>query len=209
MSQQVSLREMLASLETGEPPIMEGMALRAISVYQDKAGCIGRRYSKCAETLGTIEDGETKHVVSMGDWSTDHMICWALEQAGPSSLTMVTWSLSPEPVSRLIRWADMGQIVEFRAVLDVRARVWKSEPMKMLFRRFGRGAARLMDTHAKVYVVHGGRFDVTIVSSANLTRNPRIEASVICCDLEVSKFHRDWMNALWARADPFEPAEDQ
>lgn len=205
MSQQVSLREMLDTLEHGQRD-RSSRAMEITSIYRDEVGRLGKRQSRCLEVMGTMGPGETKHIVSMGEWSADNMLAWALGIVGPSELDFATWSLSVAPAARIIRMADDGHIQELRGVFDLRACIRKPEAMRMLRGRFGRGAIRIFDCHAKVYALTGGAFPMVMVSSANFTNNPRVEVSVISTDPEVVAFHREWMGAVWSGADPFEEA---
>ena len=47
--------------------------------------------------------------------------------------------------------------------------------------------------HAKVTVIQNETWGISIVSSANYTRNPRIEAGVICNSKEIAEFHKNWI----------------
>lgn len=156
------------------------------------------------EVMGSIAPGETKHVVSMGEWSADNMLAWGLSIVGPSALTFATWSLSVAPAARIIRMSDDGHIAELAGVFDLRACIRKPEAMRMLRGKFGRNAIRIFDCHAKVYLLTGGLFPIAMISSANFTNNPRIEVSVITADPVAVEFHREWISAVHAGADPFE-----
>jgi len=203
MSQKASLREMLDTLEHGQRD-RSSRAMDVTSIYQDDAGVIGRRHQKCLDVLGSIAPGQTKHVVSMGDWSCDNMVAWALGIVGPSDLSFTTWSISRAPASRLICMADDGHILDLYGVFDLRTAVTSAEAIRMMRARFGK--VRLYDSHAKVYVLTGGLFPLTIISSGNFTNNPRVEATVICADPEIAEFHREWITTVWLAAeDPFAP----
>ena len=54
-------------------------------------------------------------------------------------------------------------------------------------------SVKLAKCHAKVTVLENEHWSVTIVSSANMTNNPRIEAGVICTDLAAAEFHKKWI----------------
>ena len=148
------------------------------------------------------------HVVSMGEWSADNMIAWAVDQIGPSDLLFGTWSLSVKPATRLCAAADAGLLTRFRGVFDLRAVIRRPEAMRMIRRRFGYNNVRIFNCHAKVYLLENESRRISIVSSANFTNNPRIEASVITDDPAVYDFHRNWLELTFANSDPFDP-EDQ
>ena len=204
----MSLADALAELDaTGTPSADRrhpSAAHRFIDLYADDHGRIGKRMSRCAEVLGDLADGHTMHVVSMGEWSADHMISWGIDQIGPADLLFGTWSLSVEPATRLCRAADHGLIRSLRGVFDLRAVIRRPEAMRMIRKRFGRERIRIFNCHAKVYLLSNETRQITIVSSANFTMNPRIEASVVTMDRAAFDFHHGWLSAVYADADPFE-----
>ena len=186
---------------------LDSAALTFSQLYEDDTGRLGKRHSRCADVLGDLHPGQTKHVVSMGEWSADNMIAWTVDQIGPSDLLFGTWSLSVKPAARLCAAADAGLLTSFRGVFDLRAVIRRPEAMRMIRARFGYSNVRIFNCHAKVYLLSNADRRVSIVSSANFTNNPRIEASVITDDPAVFAFHHDWIERTFNKSDPFEPKE--
>ena len=165
---------------------------------------LGRRLQHCASVIGEIRHGETKHVVSAGAWSAEHMIAVIADQIGPADLMLATWSVSDASLARLCGAMESGAIRSCRAIFDWRVKVRKPNAHTMLRASLPAADLRLTNCHAKVYLLAGDTHRITIVSSANLTTNPRIEASVITEGADVHAFHCEWMTAELANAKPFD-----
>jgi len=206
----MSMRKSLARLRSGDLFTPEGpksSALRWSDLYRDKAGRIGKQLSKCAEVLGEIQHGETVHIVSMGEWSAEHVICHVAEQIGPCDLLMATWSVSNDAVLRLAQVMEAGHVRSCRALLDWRVKVRRPEALQILRTALLTTDLYLSNCHGKVYLMANDEWAVSWVGSPNLTTNPRIEASVLTEGREVHNFHATWINGCIDRAKPFE-AED-
>lgn len=177
---------------------------RFSDLYTDRFGRIGKAASTCAETIGEIRRGETIHVVSMGEWSAEHVICHVVEQCGPMRLMMATWSVSNDAINRLSMAMSAGLITECRALLDWRVKVRRPDALTVLRQSLEAADLRLDNCHAKIYLLDGNGWHVTFLGSPNLTTNPRLEASVLTESRDVWEFHRGWLVPMIDAANPFD-----
>lgn len=180
-----------------------GAAITSTARRRNKArAAAGGRRSRCADVLGAIRPGEALHVVSAGEWSAHDMIAHIAEQIGPAALWFMTWSISETGVRGLLQSRAAGHITTIRAVVDWRVLVRNRDATQLC--RAQADAYRVAPCHAKVYLLQGPNMHVSIVGSANLTNNPRLECSVITEDREVFAFYRDAIEATLARATHWE-----
>ena len=108
---------------------------------------------------------------------------WVLAQTGPADITVTSFSISEEFIRRLYHIAKGRRTGRIRLLLDRKAtqktmRLW-------FFIREVFDAVWLADNHSKVILVtpHAkDRQPVCIVTSQNLTRGNRTEASAISSD---------------------------
>jgi len=173
-------------------------------LYGPTAGALGKAADRCAEVIGEVKPGETIHVVSHGEWSTDHVICHLVDQIGPAHFLFSTWSINEDNASRLAKATEQGLLLSMRGLIDWRMKIRKPQAVSILHHAVGRERFRLGHTHAKVYLLDFGHRAISFVGSPNFTSNPRIEASVLTDSREVHDFHADWLNRSLANADPFD-----
>ena len=204
----MSIKTLIASM--GEQTSIDGIAPTGAQsgsisyTSQFTTTTLGRKMSNCAEVIGEISPGETKHVVSCADWSMEHVIAHLADQIGPVDLMFATWSVSDASLARLLTAIQKGAIRSCRAIFDWRVKVRKPNAHTMISAALPNADIRLTSSHAKVYIMRNGDRAITVVSSANLTSNPRIEASVITDNIDVYEWHKQWMEAELSNAKPFE-----
>lgn len=161
--------------------------------------------SHAVAALADLEPGECRHIVSQADWSTHHLIDAALDLTGPADLHLATWSASEDAIRMLLGWLADGRLRSVTALLDWRVKVRRPEAMQLARANFAR--LRVANCHAKLFVLSAGagaHEAITIVGSANLTANPRIEAAVAHSSPTVADFHREWLESELAGAKPFD-----
>ncbi len=161
-----------------------------------------RRLAKCAEVVGRIERGESMHLVSSAEWSSHNLIEHLIEQTGPIALWFATWSIGEDGLRSVLRMRDAGSLLSINAVLDWRALTVNPEAVQYVKAQADQFA--VYACHAKIYVLRNKSWGLSIVSSANMTNNPRIEASVIAEDRKLADWHIAWLSDVIRGADPFE-----
>ena len=120
------------------------------------------------------------------------MVRMILLKTGPAKVWMTTWTITEEPMRILLDLIKTGYISELSAVLDYRIEKRKPEAFQLASNIITR--IKLTKCHAKVAVIRNEEWNVTIVGSANFSKNPRIEAGVIFTDKESADFHIQWID---------------
>lgn len=110
--------------------------------------------------------------------------------------------MSEDALRQIVGWLNTGKVLSTVALLDWRIKVRRPEAWQLA--RHALGTVRAVQCHAKMFTLTGGRFDVAVVGSANLTANPRIEAGVIHADSTVAAFHVGWLTEAAAGGSPWE-----
>jgi hypothetical protein len=59
---------------------------------------------------------------------------------------------------------------------------------------------KLAKLHAKVCLLHNDQWQVVVLGSANLTRNPKTEVGIIDTHPQSFQFHHKWMQDELAKA---------
>lgn len=199
--------------EVPEPkPNLGGLKADALTRRQVKARAVmSTRQQRVRDTLGDFprEPGDIAHVVSAGTWSCHDLIRVLLERTGPAELIMSTWSISEEGWRMLIDLRDEGQITKLTTLLD-----WRIGHRNPDVTSYAKTSARdrgdelaITNNHSKVYVLRNELWAISLISSANLTNNPRIEASVIHEDRAVADWHARWITETVRKSNPLDAHE--
>ena len=152
---------------------------------------IGKANEKLHQVFGKVIDGQSVHYASLGDWSTHDLLFFLLEQTGPARVYFTTWAISEYAIRQLYQFIEHGLILELKGIFDYRNGIRK--PAELQFLQKITTDIKAAKCHAKVTVIENDIWGISVVGSANYTRNPRIEAGVLCCDKTVAAFHRDWI----------------
>jgi hypothetical protein len=152
---------------------------------------LGKSNQIIEHVIGEIMLNQTIHYASMGDWSTHDLIFYILKQNGPSRVYFTTWSISEYAVRQLYYFVESGLILELKGIFDYRNGIHKPAELQLL--KNITTDIKPAKCHAKVTVIENDRMGIAVVGSANFTRNPRIEAGVICTLREVAEFHKAWI----------------
>lgn len=148
--------------------------------------------------LDPMESNQSLHFVSRGSWSNHNIIEFFVSKWGPAALYMTTWSMTEDPLRALVSLKDKGLLTEAHCIIA--DRVSERKPGVHAFAQQFFDQITMLRLHAKVTALVGSDYGVAVVSSANFTRNPRIEAGVIDTSLNSAQFHKDWILSEIANA---------
>jgi hypothetical protein len=149
------------------------------------------RSLKIAESLPGLVADSFVPFVSKGAWSMHDLLLYVLSLTGPADVHFCTWSMTEEPCRQLIRAMNEGLILSLTGLLDVRVKVRNKAVLE--FAKMNMTMIREAICHAKVTVIENDRWQVSIVGSANMTNNPRIEAGVLIVNSKIADFNRTWI----------------
>ncbi|WBL42378.1 hypothetical protein PBT90_16705 [Algoriphagus halophytocola] len=152
---------------------------------------IAREAAELIHTLQNLAPDQNYHYTTAGAWSLHDMIALASEKIGPAKLYLSTWTITEEPMRVLFQLIQKGLIEELHCLFDYRIEKQKAEAFQLA--KVNASRVKLVKIHAKVAILINQDWAITILGSANLTKNPRIEAGVLSSCREVARFHRDWI----------------
>lgn len=154
----------------------------AISVYK------GKPHEILSKHLGEIKNGQFYQFYSFGRFSMLDVMVFLLKQIGPAHILCGTWSISQESIDQIVQMKNKGEILSLSFVLDPRVKVTKAKPLQMLKANF---PYVFSSWHAKVSVMQNENWNISIVSSQNMTQNPKIERGCIFTDLPTYEFDKN------------------
>jgi len=180
---------------------MLGRAEAAATATNPTRGRLALAAQRLQDAIPAIRQGETIHYASGGVWSTHDLIEYILETTGPCHLAAATWSMSNEPCAKLVSMQADGRLLSMAMLFDWRVQVRCPEALALTKSHANR--VRVSTCHAKAACLHNDDWAITIVGSANLTNNPRIEAGIIFTDRAAWQFHSAWILGEIDNAKPF------
>lgn len=152
---------------------------------------IAREAAQLISSIRLLEPETTYHYCTAGAWSLHEMISHICEKIGTARLFLSTWTITEEPMRVLFGLIDKGLISELNCLFDYRIEKRKAEAFQ--FAKVNASRIKLIKVHAKVAILINDHWSVTILGSANLTKNPRIEAGIISTCRETAEFHISWI----------------
>lgn len=152
-------------------------------------------------TLADWNKGKTYHFVTGGQWSLHELVGFVLTKTGPANVWLSTWAITENPARAFLSWKESGLISNLYGIFDYKIKEQKSATFNLCENFFTK--IHLTKCHAKVVVIRNNEWGVSISTSANLTRNPRIERGIICVSETVADSDINWMNAIMSNEKYF------
>lgn len=154
----------------------------------------GRAGNALEAGIPALFEGLCIDLRTWGVWSTHEVITHLLGLTGPAEVWVSTWAISEDAVRALVAMLESGYITSLNCLFDFRVKGFKAAALQLA--RFNATRLALGQVHAKVTVILNDEYAVRIISSANLTENPRIEVSNLCVHRANALEHRLWMNQI-------------
>lgn len=186
-------------MEVKTEPTDEIQPYRTAGSNRFSMGMIGR---EIGDVLGELNQNESIHIPTRGTWSNHNVLEWILKKTGPARVWITSWTISEIAVRTLIQLIDSGQIEEIHCLFDERIKVNCPQAYQLVSKEVV--DMKLTKIHAKSIVVLNDDWGVSVTTSANFTRNPRIEKYVICSDRAIAESDRLWIDRELKLARPFE-----
>lgn len=154
------------------------------------------------ELLPHIDADEDYDLVTRGQWSLHQFIAHVVDIIGPCECWLTSWGISAKPLNCLLDLVRSQRITRMHPLLDHRVRLQAPDAFQLLLSMADHPAidVRLAKVHAKVVVLMNAQHAVRILTSANLTVNPRYEAYSLSADRGKAEFHASWIGQECARA---------
>jgi hypothetical protein len=184
----VNLKEIKESKPVAEP---HDHTVETIS--QDPAINIftGRADQSLKKHIGQLQNDRAVHFITSGRFSMHDLLIYILNQTGPADVLVSTWSISEFAIRQIVQKHSEGLIRSIRFLIDPRVKVRNPNPLQMLAANFD---YRLKACHAKVTLIWNEVWTISVVASANLTNNPRIERGIIFPFRDVFEFDHKWIS---------------
>ena len=152
------------------------------------------------EQIGQITPGSRQYFVADGTWSLFELIEYIISQIGPSHMHLTSFSISEDSIRSLLHLKQTGAIKTLEGLFDHSLRKTKSPLLYFADEVFDNMG--IIANHSKIVLFHSHKYQVSLLASANLGRNRRLEAGVIETDPLVYQF---FLNAFTQACDQAQP----
>ena len=158
--------------------------------------------STARRAFAGLAQGVCVHGFSDGSWSLIDGIRELLRIAGPSKITLSTWTAAAADLREAERLLRASAISDFRLLID--ASFASRQPAYCAAARtlFGDDAIRVWKAHSKFCVVEGRALRALYLTSANLNRNKRLESWSVIASSELVADYLALVDRLWALQPP-------
>lgn len=169
--------------------------LKASAVKQERPSGLVQIRCRASELLNElfeeIKSGNFIEYCTAGEFSTHQLLRYLLKQSGPADVYISTWTMKEDPARLLHSLKQSGAIRNLYFVFDYRIRTLDAKHFDFIS-KIATGYV-LTKCHAKVMAIDGDKMKLAVVSSANMSNNPRIEAGYINCNAKSMEFHKGWI----------------
>ena len=145
--------------------------------------------------IGPIPNDGRTFFLADGTWSLFELIDYCLDYIGPSEVFLTSFSLSEDSIRHLLHLKETGKILSLSGLFDPSLRKTKTPLLYFAAEVFDR--LRLTANHSKIILFSSRNRKLTVVASANLGRNRRIETGIIETDEKTYWFYKNKLDAIF------------
>lgn len=133
-------------------------------------------FGNAQTALGQLERGGHKFLITRGQFGMIDLILCALDQVGPSRLTVWVWSIADWEIQVIERLIADKRVLSADLLIDYGALTKKGATVQGWINRFGLGSVKFIVNHAKIVRIwNDDGWKICMRGSCNLNYNPRFE----------------------------------
>lgn len=151
----------------------------------------GKKLIQIDQNIGRLQSDISIFFKTDGAWSAIDLIEYLLQQTGAADIYFSTWSIGPEALRYYSHWLTSGLVKSAVGIIDEGFRNRKPDLYHQAINTFS--SLKFSKSHAKVTVITGENLSLTLMGSANLTRNPRTEVGVIIVNDDLAQKNINWI----------------
>jgi hypothetical protein len=169
---------------------------------------IGKRGIDMAALIPDLDPEQSIDFYTDGHWSLHELIAYLVDRIGPCEAWLTSWGVTRDPLKSVLDLVRSGTVTHITLILNHRVRLQSPDGYQLLLAVSddSRFSLCLSKIHAKVLVLRGSRGMVRVITSANLTKNPRIEVYNISTHPRQVIEALEMLSLIKQGADPFRDA---
>ena len=157
-----------------------------------------------------IEGIDLKHEIYglfKGQFSLADLIVACLAKTGPADIVISTWTAAKKELSSAERLLKDGRVVRCRWLVDFSFPRRQPGYCEDLRKRFGDDVIRVSKIHSKFVLFRNKKWDLVLVTSANLNKNVRLETFQLMNDAKLADFFEAVVDEIFEEQKPSEGFE--
>lgn len=135
--------------------------------------------------------------LTKGQFSLVDLMVAVIDKIGDCDVVLSTWSAGLRDAEVLRGLIKQNTIKSFVMLCDRSFSSRHANYAEALEKKFGKGAIRTTNTHAKFVLLRNDKYAVTIKTSMNLNHNPRFETFDIDEDVQIYDFFKSHVDELF------------
>ncbi len=155
------------------------------------------RKEKAAELLEDFGAGDDIYILTRGHCSMIELIETILERTGPADIHLSTWTAGLPELDEFDGFLKSGKIKSCHWLFDLSFKSRRPACFAKVATLFGADRIRQCWNHTKMTLIGNDDHKVTILSTANLNINLRLEYYIIRQSPEFYDFNRQWFMELF------------
>lgn len=133
--------------------------------------------------------------ISNGKVSSYQLLNYFLDKfAEPAVVHITTWGMTETAIRQLAARKASKQIEELYFTFSEQTKVNKANEYQLAVAIST--AHKILPCHAKIYLIKTASHQVSIITSANLNRNNKLEAGTITTDIGIYQGYQSFLNQL-------------
>lgn len=141
--------------------------------------------------IAAMQENNCFHYVSDGSWCTHDFLIKAMALfAQPVEVYITTYSMTEFSARVLAGFVHDKRISNLQILMDTKS-FTRYPAVHQLINNISR--LKLTPLHAKVLVMMNNEKAITLMSSSNWTKNPKIEVGEVSQSRALAEFHVDWI----------------
>jgi hypothetical protein len=183
----VTIEDIIIELPDDEP---HPLSVESFNQDTTKHEFVGFANEILKKHIGEIPKDRAVHFITSGRYSAHDLLLYILKQTGPADVLISTWSISEAAIRSIVQKYEEKIIRSIGFLIDPRIKNRNPKPLQMLIANF---KYKFKACHAKVTLIGNESWKISVIGSANMTQNPRIERGVILPFPEVYEFDKKWI----------------
>ena len=155
------------------------------------------RKEKAEELLEGFGAGEDIYILTRGHCSMIELIETILDRTGPADVHLSTWTAGLPEIDEFDAFLQSGKILSCHWLFDLSFKSRRPACFARVAQVFGADRIRQCWNHAKVTLIGNDAHKVTILSTANLNINLRLEYYLIRESPEFYDFNKQWFMEMF------------
>lgn len=180
-------------------PAREAHQQAALAIGGQVALAVAKPSESLDDCVGQLRPDQLLCLPCHATWSMHHMLAYLLEQIGPARTWLTSWTITEGPVRSIARLQERGLITGLACLFDERVGKYNANALQLAQRSLTK--VGLTSIHAKCLVMINDAWAVTVLSTANITRNKRIELYWIATHRPVAEHHAAWIDNVLANCE--------